>query len=1274
MKPLLNLLAKSRLFQGALLGIIVALLILVLKAVGVFSKPDFTLLNSFYVLRRDVKNHENIALWTIYDNSVALSRWPWGWNKYAESFRVLQNYGAHLGLVMEDTFDAPGSIVVNPDRAAEMEKQLKEKLAAGLSGEALHQELAKLVPDYNGDFRRVLQDYPHAILSNSFVIPDHQDDPAELRRRTEERKNRFIQAKREAVEGLRRFGQPWPAGPGQLLQAVDVVPVTAELVPLVQGVGFNRIIPDEDGVVRRSPALVYYDGTIFFSQGVVAAAHYLGCKIEDIEVQPGRFLRFRNVRSPRGGNLEIPIDERGMMYINWTARDQHQNLKSYMFSVIGHFAVRDMARRMVPSEPFQPEMKAVEELLQRFQGSVAQAGLISPEDLPKIFYESLYLWFARTVLDLMDDKFDGKDAVEKAWELFEPLKHPFYGPRGKESAIELYEIDYVGIYESLFLNQIMARELARGKEHTLTELMDALGVEGNMASIYHLIYQHGMNNQTVMEILQAMMDADLVSDIVQLKKDIVFSVKFSAEDEAAYGKRLLEKKLGKSLDEIEKAGYLIPYRYVRAKRRWIENNYEMARQVLRGGRGAEVGPLCFPPSIHVKVAGVERDVTLLDFKDKAVFIGLTATGLNALNPTPYSQRDPMASLTPMVMNTILTGAFIHDMRFLEIPMVAFCAIVMAIVALTTRIWITLPLFILGVLAHFYGGFLIFEARGFIVPVITPVLALVLGFVAALLFQYWEQQREKRRIRGMFAAMVSPEVLAMMENEPEKFSLRGEKVEASMFSSDVSGFTTISEGVTAQELANILNLYLTPMSNLVMTYKGYVEKYEGDAIKADFGLPVADSGHAWKACWSALLQQEELWVVQRMLQLKYGVLIKARMGVNTGTVSAGNMGSENKMQYCALGEAVAMAEELEPSNKMWETWIAIGPETHRQSEDRILTRLLDQVAYAHVTQPVYEVLGWRKERFLEYWKGQPVPKLAVEGWDRIIPEKILAYHEYYTNKAIPGPFKELLVLSFKALEDGCIEVVKLKDRVDVAKLESEFRALQEKLKGYDQAKILEGLTAVDRGDIARYEKAAAEAKDPALKRLAEIQLQLRRYNYVVNGLLGQVDRPVYDEYERVVDSLEKNVVCFQKRIQFPAKNDRIGLLFAGYLKELLQQPEGSTKPEELAALEKQRADKWLQIKAAMKTFATKAQAMPEEYHRFVAEHCTVSEQKLKVVEIFAAGRKLYLERKWDEAEARFTEGLALVADDGPCATFRDRCRKFKAAPPPPEWDGTWTANW
>ncbi|MBI4177811.1 CHASE2 domain-containing protein, partial [bacterium] len=364
----------------------------------------------------------------------------------------------------------------------------------------------------------------------------------------------------------------------------------------------------------------------------------------------------------------------------------------------------------------------------------------------------------------------------------------------------------------------------------------------------------------------------------------------------------------------------------------------------RNGRINEVRPLFFLEPSVIAISGGEIRFSPLDLHDKSVFVGLTATGLNAQNPTPYQRRYQMFGLIPNVYNTIATGQFLRA----QAPWMRYVYILFYALAIT---WIVLHFRPLGGLAvvlltsglHFACAWAAFVGVGVIMPVVPPVLTVIVCYVAANLYRYVEEQRERQKVRGLFGAMVSPQVLKMMEDNPDKFALGGEKYEATMFSSDVSGFTTISEGVTAQELADILNIYLTPMSNIIMNFDGFVDKYEGDAIKADYGVPLADPNHAWKGCFAALLQQEDLSVVQRLLLLKYGVKITARMGVNTGIVAAGNKGSEKKRQYTVMGEAVTIAEELEPINKLYESWIAIGALTYEKSADYVDVRLLDRAA-------------------------------------------------------------------------------------------------------------------------------------------------------------------------------------------------------------------------------------------------------------------------------------------------------------------------------------------
>jgi class 3 adenylate cyclase len=766
----------------------------------------------------------------------------------------------------------------------------------------------------------------------------------------------------------------------------------------------------------------------------------------------------------------------------------------------------------------------------------------------------------------------------------------------------------------------------------------------------------------------------LVPDEDYSGEEALFKLNYHELDSEAYAKKI-EEVMQLPTDKLNPLFFYFHDLYEQ-RQRIIKEGYRNMVHHIENDQLEDVYPYYFTaPLKHHNKDKTTPYQTLFDYKDKVVFVGLTATGLNALNPTPYTQRYTMAALAPTAMNTILTESFLYEKTEWEPFLIFLYSVLVFIIIFYLPAIISHPLCIALAVGHGFGVLHLMNDYGYIIAFIFPILSAMVSHLAGNFYLYWEQLQERKKVRGMFSAMVSPEVLKIMEEDPDKFNLQGEKVEASMFSSDVSGFTSISEGVTAQELALILNLYLTPMSDLVMTYGGYVEKYEGDAIKADFGMPMPDNDHAWKACFSALLQQEELTVVQRMLQLKYGVMITARMGVNTGVVNAGNMGSVNKMQYCAIGEEVAMAEELEPSNKMWETWIAISPETLRLSGDKVKIRMLDVVDYEYVTIPVYELLGWDQQAFLDFWAGKPIPKLVIEGWGKIIPEKILAYINYYSEHKYEGnAFYDLLMGSFKSLEQTCIDYVKVSDKLNLHDLEQRYLALIAEVDQMEVKVSYEDLDIVDQTEWQGLEKAVNNASEEWLILLNKYLFELKKRTHVVNRMTGKRDQNELDELHTAIDTLEKKCNCYIKRNRFPTEDDVYGNTFKDHLMATIPNPNqglDQAKIEQYQA-DQNRLDQ--EVKQIMATFIEKAKPLAEDYHKMMSEHCLLQEDKQKVCEIFGEGRELYLKREWDKAIAKFDEGLALVDDDGPCIKYTERCENFKKNPPEKDWKGVWEADW
>lgn len=688
----------------------------------------------------------------------------------------------------------------------------------------------------------------------------------------------------------------------------------------------------------------------------------------------------------------------------------------------------------------------------------------------------------------------------------------------------------------------------------------------------------------------------------------------------------------------------------------------------------KVRPLYFEPGKKLTVGKREVMVSPLFFRDKAVFYGLTATGLTAQHATPFMERHPMLDMVPSVVNTIVTGNFIVDMPHLADYAVSFTYLVIVLFFVLVFGPFRGFLFILLIgLCHGSLAWLAFLKKGIVLPMAPPVFAIAFSYVSALLYRYSQEQKEKKKVRGMFSTMVSPEVLKIMEDNPSTFRLAGEQREATMFSSDVSGFTTISEGVTARELANILNIYLTPMSNIIMSYNGYVDKYEGDAIKADFGVPLPDPNHSWKACFSALYQQEELKVIQRMIFLKYGVRITARMGINTGIVSAGNMGSEKRMQYTVMGDAVTIAEELEPANKLFETWIAIGPETYKQAADYIEVRYLNNLIMgpSHQSLPVYELTGWKKEKYLEFWLREPVPELILESMRKMLPEKVLAYDDYYSRRELPGSqmftdFKKL----FGDLKGSAIEYMKTNNILNVLFIRKALNEITQNLKKHEGLYSGMEIPSHLARDIAKLaEKLASETEDWNTV-LLKWRRDLKECLAFQNLLENRIDKNENDGYLSTIDILEKSVECIYKRIRFAVAGDTVALEMSDHLKGLVLDKDGSlfayqekTGAEKSKALEKE-------IQTRLTAFVEGIKNRAEEYHRFIADFCIVTEEKEKTVEMFKTGHQHYLLREWDRAVEVFNAILEIVPDDGPCIMFIKKINELRKGPLPEDWDGAW----
>jgi adenylate cyclase len=219
-----------------------------------------------------------------------------------------------------------------------------------------------------------------------------------------------------------------------------------------------------------------------------------------------------------------------------------------------------------------------------------------------------------------------------------------------------------------------------------------------------------------------------------------------------------------------------------------------------------------------------------------------------------------------------------------------------------------------------------------------------------------EESDKKRIKMMFGKYVSPVVVEKMMDKPPE--LGGEDNDTTIFFSDIRSFTTLSETMSPQELVQLLNEYLTAMTDCVMEYRGTLDKYIGDAIMCFWGAPIPQEDHALLSCKCSLKQLEILnelnskWPPEK--QINIGI------GLNSGVSTVGNMGSEGRMNYTVMGDNVNLASRLEGINKQYYTSIVISESTYNQVKDRgAICRELDDIRVKGKKKPVriYELVGF-----------------------------------------------------------------------------------------------------------------------------------------------------------------------------------------------------------------------------------------------------------------------------------------------------------------------------
>ncbi|MDR3249108.1 MAG: adenylate/guanylate cyclase domain-containing protein, partial [Treponema sp.] len=356
-----------------------------------------------------------------------------------------------------------------------------------------------------------------------------------------------------------------------------------------------------------------------------------------------------------------------------------------------------------------------------------------------------------------------------------------------------------------------------------------------------------------------------------------------------------------------------------------------------------------------------------DFKDKYVFFGLYAPGLYDIFSTPISSTYPGVGIHVTMMDNLLAGDFIRESPLaLNLAILLVCSALVTLLSLFPgRVPVSLGVTVLTLILILGIGIAAYHFGNLWLPMAAPIITVIMAFLASTVYNYATEGSQKRFIKNAFSHYLSPKVIDQIIADPSQLNLGGEKREMTAIFTDIRSFSTISEALgDPGKLVNLLNFYLTRMSDIVLQNAGTLDKYEGDAIIAFFGAPVHMEEHAILACRSAVqMHKAEADINREAVEqglitpevmsalVRKGILknpddpnpLFTRLGVNTGDMVVGNMGTPDKMDYTIMGDAVNLAARLEGINKQYNTGgILISEYTREKLGDDFIMRPLSRV--------------------------------------------------------------------------------------------------------------------------------------------------------------------------------------------------------------------------------------------------------------------------------------------------------------------------------------------
>ena len=342
---------------------------------------------------------------------------------------------------------------------------------------------------------------------------------------------------------------------------------------------------------------------------------------------------------------------------------------------------------------------------------------------------------------------------------------------------------------------------------------------------------------------------------------------------------------------------------------------------------------------------IQKRIPAKYFKNKIVFVGSSAIGLHDLKTIPIDINYPGVELHATFVNNALQNNFIKPIdSHLQIVVLIFLVLISFYLFSRFNIAWTVALYPIILVLSFVGNYLLFSYFKFLINFGLVIYFATSSFIAIVLYRYKTELQEKMKVKKTFGHYLPSSIINEMLNNPDKLKLGGEYKNVTALFTDIKGFTSISENVEPSVLTKFMKEYMTELTSSVFNNEGMLDKYIGDAIVALFGVPMELKNHAKKACVAAIEMRKKSHITAKKFSKAKAINgLITRIGINTGDMITGNMGSEQLFDYTGIGDNMNLAARLEALNKYYNSEILISESTKNELSEEFIYREIDNVA-------------------------------------------------------------------------------------------------------------------------------------------------------------------------------------------------------------------------------------------------------------------------------------------------------------------------------------------